>query len=75
MSKYIIYVNLYCRDSEGKAFEFEYPETIESELKDINGQFNHLISGAIEEAIKRVGNEYPNANVNVIHTYKIKEGY
>lgn len=73
--RFIIYVSLYCKDIEGKAFDYGHVETVESELEDKNGQFNHIVSGTIEEAIRRVENEYPNANVNVVHCYKIKGGW
>ena len=75
VKKFIIYVGLYCKDTEGKAFDYEYSETVESELEDRNGQFNYIVHGAIEKAIRKVEGEYQNSNVETIHVYKVKEGW
>ena len=73
--KFDIYVQLYCKDMEGKAFDYEYVEKVDSELEDKNGQFNYIIAGAIKTGIQKMEQENTNANVEVIHVYKMKIGY
>ena len=71
--KFDIHVHLYCNSVNEKAFTYEYIERVECELEDKNGQFSHIIAGAIDKAITRVEQEYQNCNVEVIHCYKVKE--
>lgn len=75
MGKILVVVNLYCKDFENKAFDYEYTEVIDTEkLNDEHGQFDHIFSGAVDRAVSKVENENQNCNVDVIHAYKIKGG-